>query len=299
MSILHLLKSRSFRAVAAFLMCLMVLTACQDVAQQVVSPAAPPEALASSQAKGTTILHRAKSGELSDEEKDFGTTLVKSSAFKQHIECMNEINLAIYSTSRTRKAELTEAFKERDEKKLFQVLGYSEKDAEQFKEKRANAWKEMLSIMSKHPKVVSLILQEKDRLPLQCKSCDQRSGAANPELFVNQMASAKLEDIIIPVPGSSIAANQKGANLQSCNWYEPWNAVGFAVSAAVCVTVSAACMFGAPGLLASLAAGTWWVLPIVIAVLGTELIGGVFDACLNLGAFCLKKVECFWCNTNC
>jgi hypothetical protein len=300
MSIQYLYQSRFFRAMAAMMLCLVVLTSCGDSSGLQNTQLTQN----SSVSEYDKYLQQAvKRGEITRDEAGALSTFVQSPDAKLFIEYNNVLSLRLYdAVVRQNKAEqLKQAHRDGKEEEVLKILGFVTKDeAVTFLKEMSTAATRLQSAMKPYEKVLE------SRVKSGCATCGKSQGVQSKtfEAIVDNMKTANIEYLLAAVPDVS-KFQYSTATVQGCSWLEPWNSAAYGLAVIVCGTAYATCV--AAYAAAGVAAGTWVGTGIggpaggaiggVVGGIGGG-IQGVFE-CQSVYNDCERWANCTFCGRNC
>ncbi len=242
MSLQKITSSRPFKGMAAFLFGLMILTACQETAQQVVNKPIPAEKnsiAANIDEQAATFKDRAQKGSLTSEEKEMVAAFVEAPATRKLIEINNAATLRLYNAVKAGKGDaIQKAFKEEKEEDALYLLGYSKQEMEQMLTEVQKTQNELLNQMGNSK---SLFVSYAKAGASGCKTCGNKEQLYKT---IQSMKTADISRILVPAPPANLKVNfdSKATTLQGCSWFEWWNSAAYAYWVVLCYAAFVVCI---------------------------------------------------------
>ncbi len=215
MSLQKMYTSRPFKAMAAFLFSLIVLTACQEAAQQVITGSAPVE----NQTSGKSA-QQISQLEPTAEEQALATELADDPDTQFLIESSRSIYVKMKLAATTNRAELRYAMETKDGKAILKALNISDSEFKTMNEQRASA---MLRWQTKFSSKRDLIQKTRDKYLPACATCKDMN-TQNIDITLDRIAKtempAKVNELRAMYTGKEL--NKQAASLQACFWWWQW-----------------------------------------------------------------------------
>jgi hypothetical protein len=295
MSLEKMYSSRPFKAMAALLFGVMVLSACQETAKQVTqNSSSTPIVENSVEIQASSFKERAIKGELTSTENEMIIAFAQAPATRKLIEINNAATLRVYNAIQAGKGEaLQKAFQGEREDEILHLLGYS-------KQEMANIIAEVRVANNDLYKQLGnskdLFVSYAKTEPSKCKTCN---GKEQFLTTIQKMKTIDINNLLVPVPPENVKivfGSSKGSLQQGCSWFEWWNTAAFAAWTAGCFLEFAACISGA----AAIAGSVGSVVPGVGTAVGL-VIGAVlaFFPCAVQSDACVRDGHCRICGEEC
>ncbi len=302
MSLEKITSSRPFKAMAAFLFGVMVLSACQETVQQVAqNPMSAPIAQSSIETQAATFEKRAQLNQLTDEETVMVKTFVQAQATKKLVDLKNTMTLRFYTAAKEGKNDrLKLAIEQENYDEMFSLLGMTRDEAIEHSKQIFKAQKDLLTELGASKDMFVKYGEAKAKTCASCKSKD------NIVANLDNLASTDLEKLLIPTP----TGIKTSANLQECSWLEWWNSALFGTSVVLCVSLFTGCCIlaaaaGGAATAAIIAAGTVVggpanpALDAYAAYVGAGITAAGAVICERGLDWCIRSADCAICQRNC
>ena len=295
MSLEKMYSSRPFKAMAAFLFGVMILSACQEAAQVVNKPTADKQVATSTiEEQASSFKDRGVKGNLTSAENEMIIAFAQAPATRKLIEINNAATLRFYNAVQAGKGEaLQKAFQEEREDEILHLLGYSKQEIANIITDLKVANNDLYKQLGSSKELfVSYAKTESGK----CKTCN------NKEQFlatIQKMKTADISNLLVPVPPANLKVvfgSSKGSLQQGCSWFEWWNTAAYAAWTLGCFLSFAACISGSAAITG--AAGS--VVPGVGTAAGLA-VGAIlaFFPCAVQADACVRDGHCRICGEEC
>jgi hypothetical protein len=277
----NLYQSRLFRAVAAMMLCLVVLTACSETANEVAksTPSAPQAAQQDVATQAATFTERARNNQLTVDETEMMSKFTHANATKKILALQNQKTLKFYQAVQDGKKEALEtALANERHEEVLALIGFTKEEAKEYVENSKKAHEELLVELGAS-KDLFVKYGSLGKTKGNCLTCDNNKALAGHRL--DMYTKKSLDHLLIPIPDNTA---KRSGSVQGCSWIEWWNSLAFAAAVVVLTAGLQACQAAAAS----------------VAAQG-NVPGGIMlaFACVDAYILLVQLTECWICHTNC
>lgn len=233
MSLEKMYSSRPFKAMAAFLFSVMVLSACQETAQVINKPAPNDVQNTSAVAKGDTFQ------QMTQEEQTLITQLADDTDMQFLADASRKMIVKMKLAISKDRIGFKYAMETKDSKAIIKALNFSDDEFIEFSKQRVLAtqrWQAKFG--SKKEMLLNMRSKYSGSAIQECTACNQIDYMKNIDANFDKIQSVNLPPTVKEL--RAMASSKQNAQVQDCFWFWEWSAL--VLGEAACVLAGALCI---------------------------------------------------------